>query len=227
MAEKIVPNIDPKSLNRDKLHELISNPNETEESKTLSASYITGWDEGYSFALSRIYGIDPEINIDQSERFLKINDYMNEYPHLNLTSISSIKYLRYFDVNFFGKNENFIHYMSCGKGIINDNYNIRVTKPIKKIHKFFFVLAIFLFNFTMLYAYGSLFISDKRVVNVDIFDFCWLIFLVSSVFTFVQFKLIKVILPFFVKDDPLNMEATIRLAKKLGINTNSSTTRTP
>jgi len=223
----MVPNIDPKSLNRDKLHEIIINPEETEVSKTITASYITGWDAGYSSALSRIYGIDPETNIDQSDRFLKINDYMEKYPHLSLISISSIKYLSYFDSGFFGKNENFIHYMSCGNGITKDKYNLRVTKTVKKIHKTIFSLSLLLFNFSMICAYGKLFIDDKKVHNVDIFDFCWLAFLVSLVFTFIQFKLIEFLLPLFVKDDPLNMEAILRQAERLGIKANSSTTQTP
>lgn len=193
--------IDVGLLSLPELMEIIS------EENVEKSLLIAGWDAGFTEAISRVYGIDPQHDDKTSERLNLLIENLQKGKNLNILTACTLKYISLMPKEELGENVNFISYLTIGDGIIKDKLNILFIKKFGKYTKFFMVSIVFVFLFICYFLASENFTLPYIYTGI-----------ISAAFeTFVSYKIYMIFWKFLVKSDPSNLEARIRLARRKGI----------
>lgn len=190
-------------LSFSELVEILTN----EENNNVEKSFlVTGWDAGFTEALSRIYGLNPQKDDKNSERLSLLLDYLNKGKSMNVLTASTLKYINLIPQEEMGENINLLKYIPTGNGIINDKLNILFIKKFGIYTKLFIISFVFLFLF-----FCAFFVSGGEIL-----ESAYKAFIASSFETFIVYKIYMLFWRKLVTSDPSNLEAKARLARRMG-----------
>ena len=191
-------------LSFQELVEILSN----EDNNNIEKGFlVAGWDAGFTDAISRIYGINPQKDDKISDRLAILLEYLHKKPTITALSAATLKYIDLIPREEIGGNVNILHYIVAGDGIIKDKLNIIFIRKFGNKTKIFLIFVLFIFIF----IFSFLIREERNLYNVDN------ILIGSLIETFVAYKLYMFFWKLLVKSDPSNLETKIRLARRMGI----------